>query len=528
MSEAVPTPNRSERFLEGALFFALVIHFVATVSMGLLLLPAMPGAINSDVDRVRYIAEHPLLWHLGWLPWHLCALSDLVLAIAMFRTRWIPKIPVSATLVFTLLAVAVEQPAELRWNMEAASIAQVCIKANDIAPYLDFESEVYVLVAAVAAVLYAVMAICWTWAFATAGTWNRVLTWVSIFTWSTLTFAAAGPLLPEPYRPPALVSGIANAVGFNGMALWFILVLEAVLRRSRSDEYWGRMANWRHPRAGLIGSALTAIGNSRVLRYLGEIVPAVRMVSDIEDVIYINYLVDAKLLEPLVPLGLELQRLGPEQNYALFTVLTYKHGNFGPQIFGPLRKHLPSPVQSNWRIHVRDRAGVEGIFFIATVVTSSLVSLGGRLFADGVPMHIAEAGTVTAGSDGGFTVTLVAGTGSSPDIVAKLSPCSKPVLTGAWKECFRDFDSFLAYCVPQDRAISGQPWYQQITKQEINLGIPLRCCEPLEGKIQSRTIEQLIGRGPQPICFRVPRVSFSLEKVDRYRIDKKDRGSELS
>jgi hypothetical protein len=519
MSEVVSSTNRSERFLEGALFFALLIHFVATVSMGLVLLPAMPGAIFSDLERVRYIAEHPLLWHLGWLPWHLCALSDFVLAIAMLRTPWIPRIPAIATLVFTTLAVAVEQPAELRWNLEGVSVAQLCMKADDIAPYLDFENEVYVLVAAIAAVLYAFMAICWTWAFAAAGTWNRLLTWLSILTWSTLMFAAAGPLFPEPYRPPSLLLGFANAVGFNGMALWFVLVLEAVLRRSRQDEQWGRMATWRHPRSGFIGTALTAVGNSRFLRYVGETIPAVGMVSDIEDVIYINYLVDARLLEPLVPLGLELQRLGPDKSYGLFSVLTYRHGHFGPRILGRLRNFMPSPIQSNWRIHVRDRNGVEGIFFVATVVTSSIISLGGRLLADGVPMHISDGGAVTVNSDGTFDLKLIAGTGSAPDMVASLSACPKPVFQGEWLECFGDFDSFLSYCVPQDRAISGQPWYQQITKQEINLGIPLSSCQPLEGTVKSKTIEQLIGRGAQPICFRVPRVSFSLDKVDRYKLD---------
>lgn len=486
--------------------------------MGLLLLPAMPGAINADPERIRYIAEHQFLWHLGWLPWHLCALSDIILAIAMLRTKWMPKLPVIATLAFTLLAVAVEQPAELRWNLEGVRVAQLSMQANDIAPYLDFENEVFILVAAVAAVLYAFMAICWSWAFAAAGTWNRFLTWLSIFTWSVLMFAAAGPLLPESLRPSALVLGSANAIGFNGMALWFILVLEAVLRRSRPDEPCGRMASWRHPRSGFVGAMLTSVGNSRFLRYAGELIPSVSMVSDIEDVIYVNYLVDAKLLEPLVPLGLELQCLGPSKNYALFTALTYRHGHFGPQMLGSLRNRLPSPIQSNWRIHVRDLNGVEGIFFIATVVTNSAVAFGGRLLADGVPMHIAERGTITAGGDGKFTVTLVPGKGSAPDIVANLEPCEKPIFTGAWQECFGDFDSFLAYCVPQDRAISGQPWYQQITKQEINLGIPLDECEPLDGTVRSQTIEQLLGRGAKPICFRVPKVNFAFKSVDRYKV----------
>lgn len=509
--------NNAERFLEAALFWAFVIHFVATVTMGTLLLPALPGAINADAERVAYIAKYPIVWNLGWLPWHLCALSDLVLAVAMVRTKWIPKLPAIITLILTVAAVAVEQPAEFLWNFEGARVAQVCMASGSIEAYLDLENEVFPLVGSIAAIIYAFMAMGWSWCFAAAGTWNRFLTWFSALTWSLLLCTASAPLLPDSVRPSLLVIGIGNAVGFNLMAIWFIAVMEAVLRRSRRDEDYGRMALWKYPRVDSIGSLFTVIGNSRFLRYAGEWIPSVAMISDIEDVIYVNYLVDANAVEAMVPVGLELQRLGPEKNFALFSALTYRHGHFGPRFFGPLRKLMPSPVQSNWRIHVRDYNGVEGIFFVATIVTSAAVSLCGRLLCDGVPMHVAETGSVTADGDETFRVVLNPGSGSAPDMMASLKSASTPHLTGAWQECFTDFDGFLRYCVPQDRAMSTQGWYQQITRQEINLGIPLADCQPLDGEVNSNFITKLFGADVKPICFRVPTVKFAFEKALRYR-----------
>src|SRR5437762_1672485 len=96
------------------------------------------------------------------------------------------------------------------------------------------------------------------------------------------------------------------------------------------------------------------------------------MESDVTDVVYVSHLVDAGKLEPLVPEGLELDRLGPDGARGLLTFLTFRHGHFGPRLLGPLRRWLPSPVHTNWRIHVRDpRTGQRGIYFVTNAIDSA-------------------------------------------------------------------------------------------------------------------------------------------------------------
>lgn len=74
--------------------------------------------------------------------------------------------------------------------------------------------------------------------------------------------------------------------------------------------------------------------------------PFLTLHSDVRDVVYVSWLVDAAAAQKLVPAGVTLwQRDGKTP----FTVLTYRHGHFGPALPGPLRKLLPSPLQSNWR-----------------------------------------------------------------------------------------------------------------------------------------------------------------------------------
>jgi len=510
------------RFLERALLIAILVHIAAMLSMALLLLPGMPGGANPIAARIAYIATNPWLWRLGWFPWQLTALSDLILALALLRTAWIPRYLAMLVLLTTLTAILIEQPGELSWITQGVALAQTAMQTGNLTSYVQFETNIYLQVAAWAATMYTITAIGWTWCFARAKIWHPRLLWLSCITWGLLSAVSVGPLLPDAYRPGAYLIAAGNALGFVFMIAWFCVITELVLRRSRPDDLTGRMAPWIHPRPDLFGRLLNGVAASRLARAFGELLPPVAFMSNITNVIYANYLVEAECLTPLVPWGLELQRLGPDGKdgkYALFTHLTYQHGHFGPQLLGPLRRFMPSPVQSNWRIYVRDPdTDRSGIYFVTTAISQTLPALLARLLSEGIPMHVEQRGLVTANGDGSFEVCLDPGAGSAPDLVMSLQPASLPVLAPPWNTCFGSFRDMLAYCVPQDRAMSSQPWYNRVTRQEIELGIPLDACEPLTGTIVSKAAQAIIGEA-QALCFRVPQVTlrFKHEEHDYKR-----------
>jgi hypothetical protein len=259
------------------------------------------------------------------------------------------------------------------------------------------------------------------------------------------------------------------------------------------------------------------MANSRWLRSLGEGLPTVEFASDIRDVIYVNYLVETSRLLPLVPDGLELQRLGPDGRYALFTFLTYRHGHFGPARFG-VRRLFSSPVQSNWRIYVRDpRSCIEGVYFVSTGITTWLHALGARIMAEGVPMHLFARADIVRTSDGGLRMTLDPGDGTAPDARAHLHLTTDRALPDPWSECFTDYDDLLRYDVRQDRAMNTQPWRARTLRQEIRLDIPLDSAQPLDGEVDSKAARAIVGDA-QPLCFRVPAVSFrfTAEEADAW------------
>ncbi len=477
--------------------------------MALMLAPMLPGGtLASDVERVASISAHSLRFRLGWLPWQLCAVADLALAVAMVRARWLPRAGSVIVLVLTCCAVLPDQYAQLVWVTRGVTLA-----GSNVAAYLALEKRLFPLTAGWGALFYTLGALGWTWCFVRAGTWSRALTWLTVPLFVAMGFAVVSPILPATMRPASTVIAAANAVGFVILQVWLLLVTEEVLRRARPTEGHGRWALWRYPSSSPLARILDALANSRFFGVLLEPIPELTMRSDITDVVYVNYLVDAALLTPFVPSGLELQTLGPSKKHALFTFLTYRHGHFGFAFLGPLRRLMPSPIQTNWRVHVVDpKTGHRGITFVTNAVTHVVPALAARLTTEGMPMHVLHHAVVEHTRDGGVEVTLDAGSGSAPDAEARLTLSDEaPPMEGAWGECFENFRAFLAYCVPQDRAMSSQPLRLRISRQEIDLGIPLDACIPLRGTVTSRAARAIVGDA-EPICFRVPSVKFEFSE----------------
>jgi hypothetical protein len=504
---------RASLFLERALLFTIVIHIAAMGSM-FLLLPGMPGGLNAELAaRASYVGAHPWVWRVGWLPWQLTALSDFLLGAALVCTKWIPKIPAVLALVVTLVSMVPDQYGQFMWTWVGPSIARRAIETSDFAAYGVFEARVFLYIAGWATIGYVAGAVGWTWCFAAAGVWSKRLTVISWVVWPIFAFAAIGVDLKGYVSRPDLLGqavGLANAIAFVLLLFWLGEVAERVLRRSRPDAAVGRFAVFRHPSRSLVGKCCDPLCNSRLARAFFEFIPALAMDSDITDVIYVNYLVEASRVERFVDEPLKLQRLGPEGKYAFFTFLTFHHGHFGPRCFGPLRRLWPSPIQSNWRIHVYDPStGKRGIQFLAIAITGSQFAIAARLLAENIPMHVPREAKFSRGADGVYSLAIDPGDGTAPDVRAEFKTAAEPVLTGPWSECFRDWRAVLEYCVPQDRAMSAQPWRNRVTRQEIVLDIPLESCRPMRGSVQSKAARAIAGE-EAPLCFLVERLRFRL------------------
>ena len=122
-------------------------------------------------------------------------------------------------------------------------------------------------------------------------------------------------------------------------------------------------------------------------------------------------------------------------------------------------------------------------------------------------MHVPRRADLARDASGTVHLSIDPGDGTAPDVKATLQPSLEQSLPPHWAEYFVDFRGFLEYCVPQDRALSYQPWYDHVTRQEIELGIPLESCRRMEGRVESRAATAIAGDA-QPLCFYVPSVRF--------------------
>src|SRR5689334_2304755 len=136
------------RFLERTLLFNFFVQALAMIAMPLLLISAIPGGGVPDVSRrLAAIVLHPWRFRLGWSPWQLTALADLLLAVALVRTRWIPRLPAYFTLIVTLAAVIPDQMGQFLWITRGVELARVALRTGDISTYLAFETATFKLIA---------------------------------------------------------------------------------------------------------------------------------------------------------------------------------------------------------------------------------------------------------------------------------------------------------------------------------------------------------------------------------------------
>jgi hypothetical protein len=309
--------------------------------------------------------------------------------------------------------------------------------------------------------------------------------------------------------------------------LWLALALvrwvqcEDFLRGALPVTDHGRLAPWRHPGPALFATPLELFANSRVFQLLLEPLRVVEMRSDITAVIYVNYLVEAEMLSRFVPEGLELQRFGPDRRYALFSVLTYRHGHFGLSLLGPLRRLFRSPVQTDWRVHVvNSKTGQRGVRFVTNAIEHTAPALGVRMLSEGWPMHVLKRASLTRDADDTWRLILDPGDGSAPDADATLRPANhasgvyrEAPLEEPWRSCFGDLRAFLDDCVPQDRAMDAQPWRRRISRQEIHLGTDVDSCLPLVGEVHSESARAIVGDA-KPVCFLAPAVALRFRHED--------------
>lgn len=267
-----------------------------------------------------------------------------------------------------------------------------------------------------------------------------------------------------------------------------------------------------HPQSGQRARAINYLMQQTALRTMRRamtrFLPFPVLQSEIQDVIYLNWVLDLESVQAYVPPGVSLwQRDGK----TLFTILTYVHGHFGPVFFGPLRQLCPSPIQSNWRLYVSEieQQKVDScVLFVKNTINHTLYAVGSRLFSDALPSHLALACRHQF-QDHGFLTEIDSGQGSSPDLYSHVELGTEAVLPLAFQSLFGNWHDAIRYLCLQDSAIAYVGDLEQCVRAGIELPIDIN-------SIQAARLRDCQSHFPilqfcaldQALCFRVPRVRF--------------------
>lgn len=270
-----------------------------------------------------------------------------------------------------------------------------------------------------------------------------------------------------------------------------------------------------HPLPGFGGRLLAAAANSRVLRRARRALlaplPFARLASDVEDVVYLTWIVPVERVRRFVPPGVTvIERAG----LTLFSILTYRHRHFGPAWLGPLRRLCPSPLQSNWRLYVETLppAATSGrtVLFVANAFDSPAYALGSRLSSDALPSHLPARFEHRRAGDG-YEIVLEPGRGSAPALACQLEPAETRVLPAGFDRFFASWSGAVRFLCQQDAAIAAIDGERRIAQAGIALPIDLEGVRPLQsaGVGGSGLIEET-GAAGAPFCFVVPKVRFEV------------------
>ncbi len=286
-----------------------------------------------------------------------------------------------------------------------------------------------------------------------------------------------------------------------------------------NKHYYNR---YSHPVKNTAGRLLNFLLNNAVLNKINGLLfywfTLAKLRSDITQVVYLNWLVPFQKIAHLIP---EHAKIKLYDDQALFTVLSYQHGHFGPKSMRRFKRIFGSPLQSNWRLYLEnnDAFGAAGpaVLFVKNIINDLTYTVGSRMFSTILQTHLPHSFVHHAGSNTVAT-TIIPGESNAPDLMVQTK------ITGDWKlpepmaNVFANPDDLLHIICEQNYAVSALPGKNKYSVAKINLDFDPSGLKPMElVDFRSDWLEPIVDGSPC-FAFLMPKVTFTTlgEKVIKF------------
>jgi len=273
---------------------------------------------------------------------------------------------------------------------------------------------------------------------------------------------------------------------------------------------------FKYPRPGLFGRLAERIANSSALGHIrrqtmGRL-PFPLLISDVVNVVYATWLVDADRARHLAP---HRAALWEHEGRTPFTILTYRHGHFGPRATGPFRRLFASPLQSNWRLYLSDplpgAPALPTVVFVKNVLSSALYALGTRVLSDALPSHLARRFTLSV-DERSISASIEPGDGSAPALEVRFGRAAERSLPEVFAPFADSWSAAAARIANQDAAVTPLHGMRRVALGTIDLPADLDSLEPLQlipGSLRCPMLREL-GAGEASLCFLLPSVRLRI------------------
>ncbi len=270
---------------------------------------------------------------------------------------------------------------------------------------------------------------------------------------------------------------------------------------------------FRYPRKSLTGNLLNKLLNNiffiKLKRVLFYAFSKTTLTSNVTNVVYLNWLIPFEKIEHLVPPHVQLKIYGEQ---VLFTILTYKHGKFGPAFLKPFKKIMGSPLQSNWRFYIENNNdfGMQepAIFFIRNCIDDRAYAIGSRVCSNILLTDLPNTFEHRLEKDC-YTTHIQPGLSNAPDLFVRVKHTDAAAVPEKFKTLFPDTQALIRLLCEQEFAVAAQPDKDVYAVAQIKLVFDVQTIQLLEVlEYKSTWLDAVVGDSPC-FAFVIPELHFT-------------------
>ncbi|MCS4228799.1 DUF2071 domain-containing protein [Sphingobacterium sp. BIGb0165] len=276
---------------------------------------------------------------------------------------------------------------------------------------------------------------------------------------------------------------------------------------------------FRLSKRNILSPCIESLLNGSLLKRIKNIFPPpfsdVKLKSEITKVVYLNWMIPIEKIRDIIPEGLQVNII---QGKVLFSILTYRHGHFGPAQPNRLRSFYSSPLQSNWRFYIATNTKLfkePTVLFVSNSMSSFLYCLGSRLFSNMMYTHHPLSFSHQYIDDHIHT-KIDPGTSNAPDLEVICHSVEEWKIPNDFQHISTHPSKLLEKIILQNRALTSQDLNSSHIAN-ISLAFDIKEIKPLKiDFFKSHTLYEIV-KEEECFAFQIPSLTFFMNNEKRIK-----------